>query len=547
LVHPTAVQTATLMERAGGAFYGWGASQPVLEKLNCPFPIVLAQPKPAAKWKPSWQKTRREAVKREVETFLKAEDRRQAGIKKLLDTIHIIDKLDTDFGNYSQFGRTLRSELGELKRKLRGTQKSFQAADGGFLQTYALGRHRRIKEAERYEGKDGEVDYDENVRDITADGELGNDDDAAVQSRIALEQDMRDVDLRLDQIFKSDVMLETNIEEMLQEAKDIKASCTNTFLNLTFRSNDLHVRLDSWQSNITKIVGLLTEDPETTYDLVETPLGAQTRAVSAEGVPQCSVEEYLTESKTAVDEIFASIAQRRAIALEFTEQFSDKSAQITADIRAENERLQAELLQRQDEYAEELRAKEAEITAAQAEIARQRKISTDDYARLTLQNHKELEALSSGYRAQLDAANQALEEESNKAKDFADKLERESECHKKANSDLQQVFAGRAALMESIKYGQNQVRALQSLMGDLQAQLDAAAPGDGAELDRLRVLEEQLRTGIFFSNFLESQSRQPTQILIHAYMYIYICLCIYIYICVHKSGHKTPHIKPQTP
>jgi len=75
------------------------------------------------------------------------------------------------------------------------------------------------------------------------------------------------------------------------------------------------------------------------------------------------------------------------------------------------------------------------------------------------------------------------------------------------------------------------VRALQSLMGDLQAQLDAAAPGDGAELDRLRVLEEQLRTGILFSNFPESHSRQPTQILIDAYMYIYICLYTYIHKC----------------
>lgn len=116
------------MAAAGAASYGWEASQPVLQRLNPPTK-VQAEPKPKARWKPSWQTTRREAVKREVETFLKAEDRRQAGIKKLLDTIQIIDKLDTDFGTYEQFGRSLRSELGELKRKLKGTQKTFAAAN----------------------------------------------------------------------------------------------------------------------------------------------------------------------------------------------------------------------------------------------------------------------------------------------------------------------------------------------------------------------------------------------------------------------------------
>lgn len=487
------------MAAAGAASYGWGASQPVLQRLNPPTK-VQAEPKPKARWKPSWQTTRREAVKREVETFLKAEDRRQAGIKKLLDTIQIIDKLDTDFGTYEQFGRSLRSELGELKRKLKGTQKIFAAADGGFLQTYALGRHRRIKEAERWEGKDGAVDYDENMRGITADGELDDRDDAAVQSRLRLEQDMRDVDLRLDKIFTADVMLETNIEDMLQEAKDIKAACTNTFLNLSIRSNDLHVRLDTWQSNITTFVAMLTEDPETTHDLGKTLLG-EARPVSAEGVPQGSVEEYLAESKTNVDEIFASMAQRRVKALEFTEQFSGKSAQIAADIRAENERLQAELLQTQEEHAEALRAKEAEIRNAEAETVRQRKVLTDDCKRLKTQNNKELEVLSSRYRAQLDTAEQALEEESKKAQDLAAKLEVESERYQKASRDLKDAVAGRSALMNSIEHEQSQVRALQSLMDDLQAQLDAAAPGDDGDLDRLRVLEEQLTTGMFLSFF----------------------------------------------
>ena len=64
------------------ASYGWSASQPVLERLN-PAPRVPKETQPKKLELGSWQRARREAVRREIEVFLKAEDRRQAGIKKL--------------------------------------------------------------------------------------------------------------------------------------------------------------------------------------------------------------------------------------------------------------------------------------------------------------------------------------------------------------------------------------------------------------------------------------------------------------------------------
>ena len=259
---------------AGPASYGWCASQGVLERLNPP-PRITTEPKKPANARRSWQRERRETVKREIETFLKAEELRQAGVKKLLETIHLIDTLDTDFGGFEQFGRTLHSELETLRRKLRTTQKTFASADGGFLQTYALARGRRIRDAERWEGKGGEVDYDENGKlKVSADGDLELGDDAAHEARLKLEQDCRDIDLTLGTIWKNDVMLNTDIESLMQEAKDIKSSCNSTFFNLSVKSNDLHVRLDTWGTNLKKVVAALTEQTESKFDLERAPRGA---------------------------------------------------------------------------------------------------------------------------------------------------------------------------------------------------------------------------------------------------------------------------------
>lgn len=478
------------------ASYGWSASQPVLERLNPP-PRVPKETHPKKLHLGSWQRARREAVRREVEVFLKAEERRQAGIKKLLETIHVIDSLDTDFGTFTQFGRSLRGELGVLKRKLKATQKTFEHADGGFLQTYALARWRRIKEAERYEGKGGEVDYGDNPVGISADGvDLG--DDGAVQMRLELEQDMRDVELKLGKIWSNDVMLNADLETLFQEAKDIKSACTNTFLNLSIRSNDLHVRLETWHQNIIKIVAALTEEVETMHELEHAPIRPQSPGtLRYQGtVLQGTVDEYLDESKRKVDEIFAAMHQGRAKALEMTEQFADKSAQMAAEIWAENERLQAELLAKEEAHAEVLKAKELELKKAESEASRQRKLLMDDYKRLTLQNEKDIDILSSRYREQLDAANEALEEEQKKAAELAAKLEREREQFKKASRALEDAINERDALQNSIASERARMTGLQAMLHDLQAQLDVADGDNGDGDGRIKVLEEQLRAGM---------------------------------------------------
>ena len=467
--------------------YGWSASQKVMERLNQP-PRAKDVSRPKVREAISWQRGRREAVKREVETFLKAEDRRQTGIKKLVATINSIDKLDTDFGNFSQFGRTLRSELEVLKKKLKATQKTFVAADGGFLQTYALARRRRIRDAERCEGRDGEFKYDENVGKarISDDGRIDFDeDDESILARRALEQEVQQVDLRLENIWSHDVMLDLDIDGLLEDAKAIKASCKSTMLNLDVSSNDLHVRIEDWYHQISKMVGALTEDTETTYDMEHT-------------ITPGSVDQYLTESKIRVDQLISSMETGREKALEATVQYTEKSLEISANLRAENERLLAELSAKDEEKAAALREKELELKHVQAEADRQRKILVDDYKRLTLSNDQELELLSSRYRAQLDAANKALEEETAKAEELEAKLAQESEQYRKTKCALADTSKTCDALMQSIESERARALKLESALQELRQQLDAATAAgsrSGGDDSQVALLEAQLKTG----------------------------------------------------
>ena len=478
------------------AAYGWNASQYVLQPLNPPPRFQTARAR-AARPGVGHIMVRREAVRREVDTFLKAEERRQAGIKKLLETIHVIDTLDTDFGAFAQFGRTLRSELGDLKRKLRTTQRSFAAADGGFLQTYAMARKRRIRDAERWEGRGGEVDYDLNAKKSGVVADLDSDEDPAVQARLRLEQDMIDIDLRLDKIWDGDVMLITDIELLLQEAKDIKEACTGTMLNLTMRSNELHVRLESWHTNIVKIAAALTEDAATTFDLQAVPEG-KPPVVSAEGVAQGSVEEYLAESKSNVDAIFASMAESRNKAFRLTEQFVDKTAEVTAEIRAENERLKALLATKQEEHLAALKAKDQAMSEAEAEHVKQRKALMADYAKIVAKHDHEMDGLTTRFRAQLDSANlaledrdQALEALKEKADALAAQLQEGSDRLKQNSRALKEALSERDALADSIESERSRVNSLQKIVDELQALLDANDDDDG----RLRLVEDQLKAG----------------------------------------------------
>ena len=477
--------------KEAGASYGWSASDAVLERLNPP-PRVYTEPK--KKHIPvSFQRARREAVRREVQTFLKAELRRQAGITKLLETIHIIDKLDTDFGTFSQFGRTLRSELGELKRKLQVTQKTFATADGGFLQTYALARKRRIAQAERWEGKDGFVDYDSNgAAKVSEGGHLDLGEDAAMEARLRLEQDMADAELRLAKVFDEDVMLYTDIEELLEEAKDLKEAAGSKMMDLTFNSNNLYVRLDNLEADLKKLVSAWTDEPETTFELDVAPQGRA--PVVSDGAIQGSMDEYLAESKSRVDDIFASMEQRRAKTLEFSMQFGDKSAEISSDLRAENEKLRAEILAQKEAEAEVIKLKDVEIKKAEAEAAKQRKVLIDQNKKLVIQNEKDLAALRAKYDAQLEAANQALEAESQKAQELAQQLQREAELYRKASRELEEALSERKSLQASIERHGSRCSELEALMQSLQEQLDATA-GDGGDADRLKVLENQLDAG----------------------------------------------------
>jgi hypothetical protein len=472
------------------ASFGWAASNGVLERLNPP-PRVYTEPKKAHIPR-SFQRARREAVRREVQTFLKAELRRQVGIAKLLETIQIIDKLDTDFGTYTQFGRTLRSELGELKRKLKVTQKTFSAADGGFLQTYALARKRRIAQAERWEGKDGFVDYDSNgIARVSEGGDLDLGEDEALEARLRLEQDMLDTDLRLEKIWDADVMLYTDVEELLREAKDLKEAAGNTMMTHSFNANNLYVRLDNMESELRKLVSALTDEPETTFDLDFAPQGRA--LVVSDGLIQGSMDEYLAESKSKVDELFATMQQRRSRTLKFCSQFGDKSAEISAELRAENEKLRAEILANLEAQAEALKLKDLEVKKAEAEAAKQRKIMTDDYKRLVLGNEKETTALRAKYEAQLEAANQALLAESTRAQELDQKLKREMERYNQASHELEAALSEHAFLKASMELNGSRCAELEALIDSLQQQLDAA--GDGGDGDHLKVLENQLEAG----------------------------------------------------
>jgi len=472
------------------ASFGWAASNGVLERLNPP-PRVYTEPKKTHIPR-SFQLARREAVRREVQTFLKAELRRQVGIAKLLETIHIIDKLDTDFGTYTQFGRTLRSELGELKRKLKVTQKTFSAADGGFLQTYALARKRRIAQAERWEGKDGFVDYDSNgIARVSEGGDLDLGEDEALEARLRLEQDMLDTDLRLEKIWDADVMLYTDVEELLREAKDLKEAAGNTMMTHSFNANNLYVRLDNMESELRKLVSALTDERETTFDLDFAPQGRA--LVVSDGLIQGSMDEYLAESKSKVDELFATMQQRRSRTLEFCSQFGDKSAEISAELRAENEKLRAEILANLEAQAEALKLKDLEVKKAEAEAAKQRKIMTDDYKRLVMGNEKEMAALRAKYEAQLEAANQALLAESTRAQELDQKLKREMERYNQASHELEAALSERAFLKASMELNGSRCAELEALIDSLQQQLDAA--GDGGDGDRLKGLENQLGAG----------------------------------------------------
>jgi len=479
------------------AAFGWSAGQCVLAPLNPPPRFQSAHRPRSSRPGATHVVVRREAVRREVETFLKAEDRRQAGIKKLLETIHVIDTLDTDFGTFAQFGRTLRSELGELKRKLRATQRTFSSADGGFLQTYAMARKRRIRDAELWEGKGGEVDYDLNVKKSAIAADVDSGDDPAVQARLRLEQEKLDLDMKLEKIWDGDVMLMTDIEILLQEAKDIKDAFTGTMINLTIHSNDLHFRLDAWNTNIIKVAAALTEDVETTFDLHAVPEG-RTPVLSAEGIAQGSVEEYLTESRNNVDAIFASMAERRNKALLLTEQFADKTAEVTAEIRAENERLKAELLAKEEEHKAALKAKEKARSDAEADYAKQKKALLADYAKLVHKHDHDVEGLNAKFRSELDSANQALEDkeqalktESKRAEALAAQLKEELERLKQTSRALKEASSERDALADSIESERTRVSKLQSMIDELQALLDANGDDDG----RRKILEDQLKSG----------------------------------------------------
>jgi hypothetical protein len=485
------------MEGSAPASYGWGASQHVLEQLE-PQGRVQGERKPKPPPQEAWQTERREAVKREIRTFLRAEDRRQAGIKKLLETIRIIESLDTDFGSFEQFGRKLSHELDQLKHKLRLTQKTFKAADGGFLETYALARERRIKGAERIEGRGGEVDYDEHVRGrsdnfVAGELDLGND---AVAERLRLEEEAKLFDLKMDKIWDNDVMLRTDVDALKKEAQDIRNAYTNTFLNLNINHNDLHARLDSWQTHIANVVSQITDDRETTFDLKRIPFGQIEPIKSTDSLPQGSLEQYLEESKSSVDEIFSSMQLRRQKVLHFTEQFSEKSAQLKADVEAENARLHSELLSKEEQHLKELQAKQLEMKKAEEEAARQRRLLMDDHKRLMTENDKEIERFRvqlQDAQREIDAERKKREQEEIRAQELAAKAAAEAESNRKAHQTLDEMLKERDKLMDQVDSEKCRISLLQSLMTDLQQQLDASNEGGDA---RVKVLEQQLQTGV---------------------------------------------------
>ena len=122
----------------------------------------------------------------------------------------------------------------------------------------------------------------------------------------------------------------------------------------------------------------------------------------------------------------------------------------------------------------------------------------DDYKRLTLSNDQELELLSSRYRAQLDAANKALEEETAKAEELEAKLAQESEQYRKTKCALADTSKTCDALMQSIESERARALKLESALLELKQQLEAAtAAGSttGGDDSQVALLEAQLKTG----------------------------------------------------
>ena len=501
----------TMAASFAGPSYGWEAGEKVLQRLNPPRSerdkttrVAQEDPPPQPV---SWRTARRQAVQTEIYAFLQAEEQRQQGIRKLLETIQVIDSLDTDFGSFKQFGRSLRTELDVLRSKLRATQKSFAKADGGFLRTFALARERRVADAVRWEGAgafddcDGQhqgadkssPDENDRDRDLVACG-------AAAANRQRIEEEKRDHDMRIQNILDRDVMLNTDVEKLLEEAKAVKNATTNTTVNLTLTANDLHVRLETWKRNIDAVVEAITEDRETTYDLDNVSMGRNPQREALESPDaeptQGSVEEYLAESKNQVDKLFGSMYHGRAVAMKFTEKLAEKSAHVTADLRSQNGILQQELLVMADKHEKHLKEKDLEVKKAEEGGARQCKALLEDHARELHETERKQEMLSRRYREQLEEVNRELcqerEDRANaeqRRQDVTAQLTELRARFESANQRLDHVLNERDKLLIQMEADKSGVAKLESLVAELQQQLDAS--GEGGET-QIKVLQAQL-------------------------------------------------------
>ena len=144
----------------------------------------------------------------------------------------------------------------------------------------------------------------------------------------------------------------------------------------------------------------------------------------------------------------------------------------------------------------ELQAKQLEMKKAEEEAARQRRLLMDDHKRLMTENDKEIERFRvqlQDAQREIDAERKKREQEEIRAQELAAKAAAEAESNRKAHQTLDEMLKERDKLMDQVDSEKCRISLLQSLMTDLQQQLDASNEGGDA---RVKVLEQQLQTGV---------------------------------------------------
>lgn len=246
--------------------------------------------------------SRKAALKKEVESFIKAETRRQDGLKQLTESINVIDRLELDFGTQEAHGRSLRTHFRKLQGQLKSVMGAFYKADGGFLHTFLMAKKRRMKFAEQLD-RDAGVETAGEEDDDEGD-ELEVEDTATARRRIMRQMD--EISNRVERALRYDTMLETDMDEVIRDAREQHHSVVAEVIHLNEKAQDRSMTFESWKDHLAKLLKRLEEQHEG-HALDDSGEGHKSAFADDAG----DVEELVEQSRVSVDLLMLSTRNRR--------------------------------------------------------------------------------------------------------------------------------------------------------------------------------------------------------------------------------------------